>query len=107
MANGNKASVAYPLGIISASAKLNTASANNISDLIPQDATNNDTTYTQTLTGELAGSVSDTIYLHLFGVQEIDTAINSDFLFDQAGNKISYSFKITIHAENISNAVRE
>lgn len=42
-----------------------------------------------------------TVYLHLIGVQEIDTATN-EFLFDSQGNPKGYNFTITIHSEPIN-----
>lgn len=54
-------------------------------------------------TGHLAipdGSNADssvTLYLHLIGVQEIDTA-NNDFLFNNDGTTVEYKFTLTIKA---------
>ena len=41
--------------------------------------------------------------LYIFGIQEIDTAINSQFIYNGAALR-TYTFELTIYAEPISNA---
>lgn len=58
-------------------------------------------------TGVIDAGETDDLTLYLFGIQEIDSAINSQFLYQTVNNVTSlrsYTFEITIYAEPISSA---
>ena len=58
-------------------------------------------------TGTINSGQTDALTLYLFGIQEKDGAINSQFLYqtvDGVTSLRSYTFELTIHAEPISSA---
>ncbi len=96
-------SVAYPAGIISEAQSLVTDNIKNVGELIAgNNVTSNETEFSYSFNGQIKGKTNKTVYLYLAGIQEIATASNNDFLINEAGQKISYSFKLTIQAKNIS-----
>lgn len=58
-------------------------------------------------TGVINAGQTDDLTLYLFGIQEIDSAINSQFLYQTVDNVTSlrsYTFELTIYAEPMSSA---
>ncbi len=53
--------------------------------------------------GLINSGQTDNLSLYIFGIQEIDSAINSQFIYDGSDLR-SYTFELTIHAEPISSA---
>ena len=104
--NGDESSIAYVAGIFSETENLTITDngTNSISTYMIQDystQTNYKTRYDSKVNlevndGSNAGA-RKTIYLHIFGVQEIDSATN-EFLIDSTGNLISYDFTLSIHS---------
>lgn len=94
-------SKAYVAGFISNSPTISIEdnNTNSISTYLPANAnTSADaTTYKSVSTGEINVATESTLYLHILGVQEIDSASN-EFLFDSEGNAVEYNFTITIEA---------
>lgn len=111
---GEKTSVAYVMGVITDSETLNidtTNESNSVSTYYPGYNTTSDV-YTYRYDSQEnsqepleinTGSNSEakaTLYLHLIGVQEIDTATN-EFLFDEDGKPVGYEFTLTIHSDPV------
>lgn len=105
---GEKTSVAYVMGVITTSETLEVDDngSNSVSTYYP-DNTDPDV-YTNRYesqealeinTGSNSGAKA-TLYLHLIGVQEIDTATN-EFLFDENGQPVGYEFTLTIHSDPV------
>ena len=71
-------------------------------------ATIADTNYLEVkTTGTINSGQTDALTLYLFGIQEKDGAINSQFLYqtvDGVTSLRSYTFELTIHAEPMSSA---
>ena len=108
----NVISSAYVIGFITTSATINVDDGGNISNYIQgnknenvfSSSYNNDATNPLEISNGSNENSSVTLYLHLLGVQEIDTA-NNDFLFDKIDKNgavtyeaVSYSFTLTIKA---------
>ncbi len=106
---GEKTSVAYVMGVITTSETLEVVDndSNSVSTYYPGYNTTSDV-YTNRYnsqealeinTGSNSGAKA-TLYLHLIGVQEIDTATN-EFLFDENGQPVGYEFTLTIHSDPV------
>ena len=105
-----KTSVAYVMGVITDSKTLNidtTDESNSVSTYYPEYNTALEV-YTDRFNSPAALEINTgdnseakvTLYLHLIGVQEIDTATN-EFLFDENGQPVSYEFTLTIHSDPV------
>ncbi|MBQ3254040.1 MAG: hypothetical protein IJA65_05725 [Acholeplasmatales bacterium] len=106
----NDTSIAYVMGVITTSETISITDdgTNTVSTYYPgYDKTKDDFTNKYSSVNNLeinTGSNSEakaTLYLHLIGVQEIDTATN-EFLFDNEGKPKGYNFTLTIHSEPIN-----
>ena len=100
-----------PSGTISSLATNGTVSGNTIAYSNTDQAftvTNTSPTGALSASGEVNDSVTFTLYL--IGVQDIDEATNTDFLYTESAGNRSYTnhpFTITITAEPISNSAAE
>ena len=105
----NVISRAYVIGFITTSDNISITDngSNSISNYVPENEDESVTTFLSTYKNDATNPLeisngsnknsSVTLYLHLLGVQEIDTA-NNDFLFDENGAAVSYEFTLTIKA---------
>ena len=97
-------SIAYVAGFFTESEQLDFEEKDLIADFLNKDYLTSDI-YTSTFNSSVNLEVNDgsnagarkTVYLHLIGVQEIDSATN-EFLYDAKGNKIEYQFSLIVNS---------